>query len=66
MDTNSAVELAQQLFRDHRPACFWNCDPDMVITRDDISFIINRLRKGSRETFMAAAALQKLSVSTCR
>ena len=61
MNANLAVEMAQQLFREHRPACFWNCDPDMVITQDHISFVISRLRKGNRKTFMAAAALQKLS-----
>ena len=60
MNTQQRVELAQQLYREYRTACFWHCKPDLVITEDRVEFVVKGLRKnGNRKALMASAALQQ-------
>lgn len=64
MDPRQKVELAQKLFREYRAACFWHCKPDLVVTEDLIDFVARGLRKhGSRQAFLASAALRRLTES---
>lgn len=49
---------ARRAFRRYYARCFWSYRADLVITRDDIAWVAEQLRKhGDREAWMLAAAL---------
>jgi hypothetical protein len=44
LDRESRLALAQRAYREFRSQCFWSYRPDLVITEDDIPFVVRGLR----------------------
>jgi len=52
------VREAQRAYREFHTECFWSFDPDYRVTRDDVSWVIERLRKnGGRRAWDKATQL---------
>lgn len=52
------VREARRAFRRFRTSCFWSYKPDLVITRDDVAWVADQLKKhGNREAWRVAARL---------
>lgn len=52
------VREGRRAFRRFRAECFWSCDPDYRISRNDIPWIAEQLMKhGGREAWEVAARL---------
>ncbi len=52
------VRQARRAYRAFHARCFWSYPVDLVITRDDIAWVVDQLRRnGGREAWLAAEAL---------
>jgi hypothetical protein len=52
------VREARRAYRTYYASCFWSYRPDLVITRDDIAWVAEQLRKhGDRAAWLTAAKL---------
>ena len=52
------VREARRAFRTYYASCFWSYRPDLTITRDDVDWVAEQLRKnGDREAWLTAAKL---------
>jgi hypothetical protein len=52
------VREARRAYRMYHASCFWSYRPELVITRDDIPWVAEQLRKhGNREAWLLAARL---------
>ena len=52
------VREARRAYRKYHTLCFWSYRADLVITRDDIDWVAEQLRKhGNRDAWLAAARL---------
>lgn len=55
------LALANQLFQEYRARCFWHSPPDLVVTAEQIPFVLKGLRNhGGRAGFLAAGKLAVL------
>ena len=53
------LELANRLYREFRGQCFWFSPRDLVITEDQIPFLVKGLRaNGGQRGFVMAGKLQ--------
>lgn len=63
LDPNTARDMvrvreARRAFRLYYTSCFWSYRPDLTITRDDIEWVAEQLRKhGDRAAWLMAAKL---------
>jgi hypothetical protein len=58
LDRESRLALAQRAYREFRSQCFWSYRPDLVITEDDIPFVVRELRRnGGHKGYKIAAKL---------
>ena len=58
LDRESRLALAQRAYREFRSQCFWSYRPDLVITEDDIPFVVRELRRnGGHKGYRIAAML---------
>ena len=54
------LELANRLYREFRGQCFWFSPRELVITEDQIPFVVKGLRaNGGRRGFVLAGKLQR-------
>ncbi|MCZ8205994.1 hypothetical protein [Gemmatimonas sp.] len=52
------VREARRAFRTYYASCFWSYRPDLIITRDDVAWVAEQLRKhGDRAAWLMAAKL---------
>lgn len=52
------VREARRAFRRFRATCFWSYRPDLVVTANDIPWVVEQLRKhGGRDAWHVAARL---------
>lgn len=52
------VREAQRAYREFHTECFWSFDPDYRVTRNDVPWVIDQLRKnGSRRAWDKATQL---------
>lgn len=52
------VREARRAYRTYYASCFWSYRKDLVISRDDVPWVAEQLRKhGNREAWMLAAKL---------
>lgn len=63
LDPDTAREMvrvreARRAYRTYYTSCFWSYRPDLTITRDDIAWVAEQLRKhGDRAAWLIAAKL---------
>ncbi len=63
LDPDTAREMvrvreARRAYRTYYPSCFWSYRHDLTITRDDIPWVAEQLRKhGDRAAWLIAAKL---------
>ena len=63
LDPDTAREMvrvreARRAYRTYYASCFWSYRPDLIITRDDIAWVAEQLRKhGDRAAWLMAAKL---------
>jgi hypothetical protein len=52
------VREARRAYRTYYASCFWSYRADLVITRDDVAWVAEQLRKhGDRAAWLMAAKL---------
>jgi hypothetical protein len=52
------VREARRAYRTYYASCFWSYRPDLTITRDDVAWVAEQLRKhGDRAAWLMAAKL---------
>ncbi len=52
------VREARRAFKRFRTACFWSCDPQYLVTIDDLGWVAEQLMKhGGREAWEIGARL---------
>lgn len=57
-DRDRRIAEAQRAYRDFHAQCFWSYRPDLVITEDDIPFVVRELRRnGGHKGYKIAAEL---------
>jgi hypothetical protein len=65
LDSETAKEMvrlreARRAYRTYYALCFWSFRADLVITRDDIPWVVEQLQKhGNRAAWLTAAKLSR-------
>jgi len=52
------VREARRAFKRYRALCFWSYDPNLKVSINDVSWVVENLKKhGNREAWMVAERL---------
>lgn len=52
------VREARRAFKKYRVRCFWSFDPNLTITREDVPWVVEMLKRhGNREAWESAMSL---------